>query len=316
MARFIRIFAILAILAGMSFAPGRASAADEEWCPVETGFCAKGDFLFKWKGNPRPMFNYGYPMSEPTFETLEDGTKYWVQYFQRGRMELHPDAPPAYRVQFGLLGAIVLSARPAVNDLLKAPEGNTCEYRFTTNKCVGGDFRTFYEANGGLEVFGMALTNATHEKLDDGQVYWVQYFERVRLELHPESPDGYKVQLGLFGTYFVQSRGGGYGSNNPLARCLNTEETHTDPNAWWAINAHAFVIGTAWHPSIQKDGTPMDFAIMIHPSGNTEMRVGGKTWRYDWSCGPTAMVDYKQIKEKFPEKGLQELMDLGLARNK
>ena len=38
------------------------------------------------------------------------------------------------------------------------------------------------------------------EDLEDGQPYRVQYFERVRLEYHPERPDPhYQVLLGQFG---------------------------------------------------------------------------------------------------------------------
>ena len=37
------------------------------------------------------------------------------------------------------------------------------------------------------------------ETLDDGKSYRVQYFERARLEHHPENPAPYDVLLGQFG---------------------------------------------------------------------------------------------------------------------
>jgi hypothetical protein len=48
---------------------------------------------------------FGYPISEPLAENSSDGRTLTVQYFERNRFEEHPDAPPAYRVQLGRLGA-------------------------------------------------------------------------------------------------------------------------------------------------------------------------------------------------------------------
>lgn len=294
-----------------------AVADDEKWCPQETGVCVQGDFLFRWKATSRAMFLIGLPVSEPTFETLEDGNKYWVQYFERQRMELHPEAPPAYRVQFGLLGNTVLSARPAAADIMKVGDPTPCEYRFAqTQKCVSGDFKRFFEQNGGIDAFGFAISNPTNEKLEDGQVYWVQYFQRVRLELHPESPDGYKVSLGQFGRYYVESRDGGYGKANNFARCLATEMKVTDPNAWWPKPELRFVIGTAWNPAVKNGDKPLDFGVQLPATEKIDLRIGGMFWTYPWSCGPQVRVDFEQIKAKMPEKGLQELLDLNLARRR
>jgi uncharacterized protein YkwD len=52
---------------------------------------------------------------------------------------------------------------------------------------------------GGIELFGYPISPELSEvSRDDGQTYTVQYFERVRLELHPGSPQ--LVQLGRLGT--------------------------------------------------------------------------------------------------------------------
>ena len=37
--------------------------------------------------------------------------------------------------------------------------------------------------------------------------YLVQYFERNRLEYHPELPDPFRVSLGLLGVQVLQARG-------------------------------------------------------------------------------------------------------------
>jgi len=56
-------------------------------------------------------------------------------------------------------------------------------------------FKAFWQANGGLPIFGYPIS----EEFDENGVT-VQYFERARFELHPDF-DGnpYHVQLGLIG---------------------------------------------------------------------------------------------------------------------
>ena len=63
-----------------------------------------------------------------------------------------------------------------------------------TGHYVSGSFLSFFDAHGGLAMFGYPLTD---EFLEGGMT--VQYFERYRMEWHPASPDPYKVQLGLLG---------------------------------------------------------------------------------------------------------------------
>jgi hypothetical protein len=74
-----------------------------------------------------------------------------------------------------------------------------------TGQCISGRFRTFWEQNGGLEVFGYPLTSATpvvnHET---GQTYLTQVFERNRFEAHPENAAPYDVLLGRLGADLTQ----------------------------------------------------------------------------------------------------------------
>ncbi len=72
-----------------------------------------------------------------------------------------------------------------------------------------GAFRDYWNASGGLPVFGFPLTEEFQERNpDDGQVYTVQYFERQRFEYHPEKAGTpYVVLLGLLGKSDAQRRG-------------------------------------------------------------------------------------------------------------
>ena len=69
-----------------------------------------------------------------------------------------------------------------------------------TGHNLGGTFRSYWLANGGLDRFGYPLTEE-HAAVspDDGQLYTVQYFERVRFEYHPLNNAPYNVLLSRFG---------------------------------------------------------------------------------------------------------------------
>ena len=67
----------------------------------ETGHNVAPDFATFWARNGGlPVF--GYPLSEPFTQTLEDGKAYTVQYFERARLERHPaqEGTP-YNIQLG-----------------------------------------------------------------------------------------------------------------------------------------------------------------------------------------------------------------------
>ena len=57
-----------------------------------------------------------------------------------------------------------------------------------TSHNLGGVFRQWWEAHGGLESFGYPLSEEfTERNAADGKEYTVQYFERTRFEYHPEN---------------------------------------------------------------------------------------------------------------------------------
>ena len=55
-----------------------------------------------------------------------------------------------------------------------------------TGQCISGRIREYWEQNGGLPVFGFPTTDQ-HEEQIEGKPFQVQWFERNRLELHPEN---------------------------------------------------------------------------------------------------------------------------------
>jgi hypothetical protein len=81
----------------------------------------------------------------------------------------------------------------------------TSYYFQETRHSLDVPFRTFWEQSGGLAVYGYPISQPLTETGDDGQGYLVQYFERNRLEYHPEAAGTpYEVQLGLLGAAFLE----------------------------------------------------------------------------------------------------------------
>src|SRR5262245_55368949 len=85
-----------------------------------------------------------------------------------------------------LPGPIVWAAPQSAGTLMRDPYGFFPE----TGHTIGGAIKQFYDANGGLPIFGLALTEVI---VDARSGLQVQYFERARFELHPELPPASSV---------------------------------------------------------------------------------------------------------------------------
>jgi hypothetical protein len=161
-------------------------------CFAETGHCARGRFLTYWATWGALPIN-GYPISDEFVQVLEDGRPYTVQYFERVRLEYHPENAYPYDVLLGQFGRRFHAADAPV---VQRPGGL---YFAESGHNLRGRFATYWEREGGLMQFGYPLSEEFTERLEDGKTYTVQYFERARLEYHPENPVPYDVLLGQFG---------------------------------------------------------------------------------------------------------------------
>ncbi len=69
-----------------------------------------------------------------------------------------------------------------------------------TGQRISEKFLKAWETNGGLTQFGFPTSPEGLERLEDGKLYKIQYFERARFEHHPENAGTrYEVMLGQFG---------------------------------------------------------------------------------------------------------------------
>jgi hypothetical protein len=152
-----------------------------------------------WRDNGG-LQQFGFPISESLIEKSElDGKNYTVQYFERAVFELHPENPAPYDVllsQLGMLAYRQTYPNGAPNEHQNKESGRHFP---ETGKWVGGAFLQRWQNNGGLFVNGYPISDELEEKLADGKIYTVQYFERARFEFHPENPPPYNVLLGALG---------------------------------------------------------------------------------------------------------------------
>ena len=94
-------------------------------------------------------------------------------------------------VLLGLLLPYPLMARQAPDDPAPNPGRRYFE---ETEFWVSGEFLEYFDAHGGLGVFGYPISAPYNER-----GILVQYFQNARMEWHAINEDPYKVQLGLLG---------------------------------------------------------------------------------------------------------------------
>ena len=143
---------------------------------------------------------FGLPLTQP----LVQPNGIVIQYFERARLEFHPDlAGTPYAVLIGLLGVELGYSTPVTTTTTPTSTSELVWYFPATNHLIGTPFRTYWKNRGGLAIFGLPIGEA---QLEDGRL--VQYFERARFELHPElAGTAYEVQLGQLGVLALQTKG-------------------------------------------------------------------------------------------------------------
>jgi hypothetical protein len=99
-----------------------------------------------------------------------------------------------------LSGVIVALVLLLSGWLAQAPATRAADACFAeTGHCIQGRFFAYWQVHGGLAINGYPLSDERQELLEDGNIYTVQYFERVRMEFHPANQPPYDVLLGQFG---------------------------------------------------------------------------------------------------------------------
>ena len=181
---------------------GRASAETAVGQPIyfkETGHTLAYTFRRFWNQHGGlPIF--GYPLTEVF---IEQGRP--VQYLERARLEWHADLGVVLAGHLGRWAAESRTGHPAFAAIAGPNEAHQ-DYFVETGHTLGGVFKHYWNANGGLPAFGFPLSEEFREvNPEDGQEYTVQYFERARFEWHPELSPAHQVQLGHLGRQYLQT---------------------------------------------------------------------------------------------------------------
>ena len=174
-----------------------------------TGFSLSGTLLSFWKLNGGlPIF--GYPIDS---ERESNGQLF--QWFERNRLEVHPENASPYNVLLGRLGVQALAQQGI--DWQTLPKVNSapadCKYFAVTGHALCGDFLGYWQSNGlsfdggttktyaeSLALFGYPISEPQMETNSSGDRVLTQWFERARMEIHPENTTAYRVLLGRLGS--------------------------------------------------------------------------------------------------------------------
>jgi hypothetical protein len=190
------LLVLVALLAISAQSAGVARAAERTRCFQETGFCVSGPILDYWEQHGGlPVF--GYPIGEQRIEIVEAAWRGPVQWFERDRLEDHgTDGVLAGRLGDRFLQFQGIDWQQQPRDTAAAA---SCRFFVETQFNLCQPFLGYWERNGGLARFGYPITGMRLERLERGQ-YTVQYFERRRMEYHPENAGTpFDVLLGLLG---------------------------------------------------------------------------------------------------------------------
>ncbi|QSQ23319.1 hypothetical protein JY651_51020 [Pyxidicoccus parkwayensis] len=170
----------------------------------ETGRTVRGLFLSTYDSRGG-LAVFGYPIVEEDCGVdTRTGRVLWQQWFQRHRLEYHPEQPAGSQVMLGSIGSQLArekfginpddwtpgQSQPASNCSLIGPFAGG-------GKWVCGPFRDYFNAKG-VGVLGYPISKELDFLTKDGRWIRAQWFERSRLERN-DAVTPIPIQGGLLG---------------------------------------------------------------------------------------------------------------------
>ena len=160
------------------------------------------DFLKFWN-EYGGLQTFGYPIGP---EQVQGNML--VQPFERARFELHPENAEAGGAHPTVVLGLVGQERASQLGLSWAASPNDGKgiYFDATSQELTGDFLYYWQNHGGERAFGWPISPAVDMvNTADGKTYLTQWFQRTRMEFHPELPAGQRIVLGALGTELAAS---------------------------------------------------------------------------------------------------------------
>lgn len=214
------LVALLITTFTFTFSSTAAAASDTVRFYSATGHAVRGAFL-KFHDTYGGIPIIGYPISD---EVAENGRP--VQYFERQRMEYHSElAGTPNEVQLSLLGTERAVGRVSLARIAPVAPNVDRIYVSETGHSLSYSFLKYWKTYGSIRVFGYPISEPLNEN-----GYVVQYFQRARMEYHPEkSGISFGVELGHLGKEFLLAKTAGKGSaagaNQTAPQPMNPQAT-------------------------------------------------------------------------------------------
>jgi hypothetical protein len=194
---------LMAMTVGAAYQSGPMVHADTGF--PQTGQSIWGPFEKYWSEHGG-LAQFGMPRTS----VYPAGEGYDAQWFERALFTYNPKNPDPYKVELQLLGDTVTQGRGNEAPFRPAAKQPGATYFPVTQHNLSGKLSQYWQTTGGLPVYGYPISEPFNEvSKSDGKTYTVQYFERNRLELHPElAGTRFEVQLGLLGSEMLDKQGG------------------------------------------------------------------------------------------------------------
>lgn len=188
---FTGLIEVILLIALGSVPSALAQSGDSRYFP-ETGHTVREPFLSYFHATGG-LARYGYPITD---EVVDPKTGLLVQYFQNARLEWHPANADPYKIQLGLLGD-ELGKQTAPQPVKETPPDPNCHLFLETGHRACFEFLKYWRNYGGLDSFGYPITEYT---IENGII--VQYFQRAKMEWHPEKSKDQRMQLAPLGSIY------------------------------------------------------------------------------------------------------------------
>jgi hypothetical protein len=287
-ARLICALLLVCLLSGLEGAANPLALAQSGRFYRETGKTLAPEFV-QFYDRHGGVLQFGYPVTEAR---MEGG--YVVQWTERQRLEYHPEhRGTPHEVLLGLLGRELTRGlegprfRGEAFGTRESGSGEALHFP-ATGHTVAPQFAPYWTERGGLPIYGYPISQA-HK---DERGLLVQWFERARMEYHPDN-GAHPVLLGHLGLEGMRLSGvrsyevevfGAAAPGTPLKVELAQGGESEDPDFLMNVTAQTRSLG----PGLLRIDNIYNFYDIVS-------RAPDGTLRYNWSKFDRALDNIRAL---------------------
>ncbi len=296
---------------------------DDPLCFSQTGECIPKEFRAYWEQNGGlPVF--GYPIT-PARPEIDNNTSniYFSQWYERNRLEVHPENAQPFRVLLGRLSDDILRQDSRNPQAFPKADASAPHYFPQTGHSIADVFWNYWSHQGldlgetgisgreSLALFGYPISEAQMETSHtNGEEILTQWFERARFEYHPNNAEQYKVLLGLLGSEIKpRSPRPAVERLNYYRRLVGSPLLEQRPALVIAAQSHTNYLGfnlTSGDPHAEFPGGKG----FTGKTGTERIKAAG----YPWTPGSDLYFQFFEDQEDGPVRSVDAWIDLPLHR--